>query len=126
MSREKRYFLHNPLNVVDLASVVPFYILLIAGSTSANGFAAIRAVRVVRVLKVGKVGGRSSSVEDLFLAMTYTQDQLVQFVVLFFCQALFWSVVVFYIEVDKGDPEFSSVPASLWWGYVTFTTVGYG
>lgn len=126
LSRSKATFFKHPLNLVDLATVVPFYVLLLARNTSTNGFAAIRVIRVARVLKAGKLGGRSSSAEDLLLAISCTGDQLLQFMVLFFCQAIVWTAVVFYVEKDEGSPEFVSIPVTLWWAYVTFTSVGYG
>jgi voltage-gated potassium channel len=122
-SSAKSRFFYQPLNLVDLASITPFFVLLIARETASNGFAAIRAIRVMRILKLAD---GSSSVEDLVLAITCTRNQLLQFMVLFFCQALLWASIVFYIEKDDGDPGFTSVPATLWWAYITFTSVGYG
>lgn len=36
------------------------------------------------------------------------------------------SIVMFELEHDAQPTVFTSVPAAMWWGVVTFTTVGYG
>jgi voltage-gated potassium channel len=36
------------------------------------------------------------------------------------------STVMFYVEHDAQPELFSSIPATMWWGIETLTTVGYG
>ena len=36
------------------------------------------------------------------------------------------STIMFYVENEAQPEIFSSIPASMWWGIETLTTVGYG
>ena len=36
------------------------------------------------------------------------------------------STLVYFAEHDAQPQTFSSIPASLWWGVTTLTTIGYG
>jgi voltage-gated potassium channel len=36
------------------------------------------------------------------------------------------SFIMFYAEHDAQPDKFSSIPATMWWGIATLTTVGYG
>jgi voltage-gated potassium channel len=36
------------------------------------------------------------------------------------------SFVMFYVENEAQPDKFSSIPATMWWGISTLTTVGYG
>jgi voltage-gated potassium channel len=39
---------------------------------------------------------------------------------------IFISFIMFYAENSAQPEKFSSIPATLWWGVETLTTVGYG
>ena len=39
---------------------------------------------------------------------------------------IFSSSVVYYVENEAQPDSFSSIPAAMWWGVATVTTVGYG
>jgi len=39
---------------------------------------------------------------------------------------VFASSAMYYVENEAQPEQFSSIPASMWWGAATLTTVGYG
>ena len=43
-----------------------------------------------------------------------------------FTLLLFASTIMYYVEREAQPKIFSSIPAAMWWGVVTLTTVGYG
>lgn len=51
-------FVIQPLNIIDLVSIVPWYVELALDSGSASGTAVFRVLRLLRVFRVLKLGSR--------------------------------------------------------------------
>jgi voltage-gated potassium channel len=52
-------------------------------------------------------------------------DLPVAFFILFIVLILA-SILMYYVENETQPEVFSSIPASMWWGVITLTTIGYG
>ena len=52
-------------------------------------------------------------------------DLSVAFFILFIV-LIFASSLMYYAEKEAQPEIFSSIPASMWWGVITLTTIGYG
>jgi voltage-gated potassium channel len=54
------------------------------------------------------------------------KEQLVLSFIFILFVLIIISFVMFYAEHDAQPDHFSSIPAAMWWGIATLTTVGYG
>lgn len=117
----------EPLLIVDLVAIAPFYIQLLmpAGID-------LRFVRVLRLFRIFRLfrSSRLAAAFALLSSVIYERrnELLVSVVVVVIAVILAGSVIHI---VEKGhkpdDPEhFHSVPQSMWWAIVTVTTIGYG
>eukprot|EP01061_Rhynchopus_euleeides_P018666 TRINITY_DN30854_c0_g1_i1.p1 TRINITY_DN30854_c0_g1~~TRINITY_DN30854_c0_g1_i1.p1 ORF type:complete len:647 (+),score=243.99 TRINITY_DN30854_c0_g1_i1:40-1941(+) len=150
-----RVVLKEPQLYVDVISILPYYVILIVGSstTNASPLAAVRTLRllrllrILRILRLGKTG-LHGKIPELGAALWKSVMSLIFLVFLIVIATVISSTFLFFAEIDQAHfsqasgkwirddnseytdagsvIRFQSIPASLWWGVVTLTTVGYG
>lgn len=113
-----RYVL-SPMALIDLIAIAPFYLAFVVGFD-------LRFVRVFRLLRLLKLT-RYSAALSLVGSVLYTERRplgaagMVMLVLLVFASSFV------YLAERTAQPEaFGSIPAAMWWGVATLTTVGYG
>jgi len=134
-------FIVAPLNVVDLAAILPYWLQLLVsllGMDAATGswLRVLRLARVFRILKLGKYSsglqlfGRAmfASIHALSVqAMLMSLTIVFSAALLYFCEQGEWDARQKLWLLEDGDPTpFDSIPATAWWAMATITTVGYG
>ena len=106
--------------IIDLAAILPFYVLSGVDLRSLRTFRMLRLFRVLKLLRYSKAMHRFSR------AFTIAKEEMVLFGVVTILLLYLSAVGIYYFE-NKAQPEaFSSVFHSLWWAVATLTTVGYG
>ena len=129
----------TPMNIVDLAAIVPFYIEL-AFEGGAFDTRILRVVRLVRIFRMLKFGGRVMKLDLVTKAVAESADMLMMMIMLLLITITIFSTLVYYCErgswnfqlqayVRDGELKqspFTSIPYSFWWCIVTLTSVGYG
>ncbi len=113
-----RYAL-TPMALIDFLSILPFYL---GGASVLEG----RALRLLRVVRIIKLGRYSVAVRSLSQALLNKRSELVMTLFAALVLLLIVSTVMYHAEHEAQPDKFSSIPATLWWGIITFTTVGYG
>ncbi len=103
----------KPYSIIDLLAILPLF----------RPFRAFRIIRALRLLKIIRYGGALKSIfialkEQSFLFIFITLS-LVTWVVTF-------SLIVYVIEYNAGNENFSSILYAIYWGIVTISTVGFG
>lgn len=115
-------YIFTPLALVDLFSVLPFYLPLLLPFD----LRFIRMLRLIRLVRVLKLGHYSRSLSMLTRVLKAKKAEMAASFFIVFLLLIFSSTVIYYLEHDAQPDKFRSIPASLWWGVITLTTVGYG
>uniref|UniRef100_H3D4J5 Potassium voltage-gated channel, subfamily G, member 1 n=2 Tax=Tetraodon nigroviridis TaxID=99883 RepID=H3D4J5_TETNG len=138
--RSKITFFRQPLNLIDVVAILPYYITLLVDSTSTgdrklgSGSSyldkvglVLRVLRALRILYVMRLARHSLGLQTLGLTARRCTREF-GLLVLFLCVAIaLYSPLLYLIENEMATTqEFTSIPATYWWAVITMTTVGYG
>lgn len=120
LSRPFTGYAFSFMGIIDLLSIIPFYL----------GFAcdlrSMRALRLMRVFRIFKLARYSAAMRRYHLAFQYAKEELVLFGAAAFIVLYLAAVGIYYFENEAQPQVYASVFHSLWWAFVTLTTVGYG
>ncbi len=126
--RGRLQYIVSPLGLIDLAAIAPFY--LVGGLNPAfglqNSMRSARVFRLFALLRILKIGRYSSAVGTLGRVLRDKREELVISAALGGMLLLSSSAVMYLLEREANPDDFSSIPAAMWWGITTLTTVGYG
>jgi voltage-gated potassium channel len=118
-------YIFSPMALVDLLAIMPFYLAFFVDSNTVDA-RFIRGIRLFRLFRLFKIGRYSESITELLSVFSRKKEELA---ITFFAVIilLILSASVIYLVEHKAQPQaFSSIPAAMWWGVATLTTVGYG
>ncbi len=122
-SKHKFDFSINIFNIIDLLSFVPFFIGLVFHVF--GGLDVLKVLRLLRILRLFEVSSHSPIVLGFFNTIREYRHEYKAIFSIFISLLIIISTFVYYFEFPQ-NPDFASIPHTLWWGIVTMTTVGYG
>lgn len=109
--------------IIDLAGIIPTYLSLwIAGSQYLLVIRILRVLRVFRVLRMVRYVGEA---ELLAQAMVASRRKIIVFVSTVLTLVVIFGSLMYLVEGGV-NPQFRSIPDSIYWAVSTMTTVGYG
>lgn len=115
-------FAMTPLGLVDLIAILPYYLPMFA----ALDLRFMRVLRLLRVFLLFKMVRYSESLKILRDVLREEKEELVIAVFMVAILLVLVSSFMYFLEHDSQPVAFSSIPAAMWWGVTTLTTVGYG
>uniref|UniRef100_G3SSN0 Delayed-rectifier potassium channel regulatory subunit KCNS1 n=1 Tax=Loxodonta africana TaxID=9785 RepID=G3SSN0_LOXAF len=131
-----RNFFCHPLNLIDIVSVLPFYLTLVAGAALGNRGGAggeelgdlgkvVQVFRLMRIFRVLKLARHSTGLRSLGATLKHSYRE-VGILLLYLAVGVSVFSGVAYTAEKEEDVGFDTIPACWWWGTVSMTTVGYG
>lgn len=111
----------TPLLLVDLLAILPFYLPLVGVDLRF-----LRALRLMRIFRVVKLARYFRAMQALQTAVVSRRAELTISLALLLLVLVIASSLLYYAEHGAQPEAFSSIPAAMWWGIATLTTVGYG
>lgn len=130
----KNDFFHNLMNIIDIISIVPYFVTLITelattpeeSSGQNMSLAILRIIRLVRVFRIFKLSRHSKGLQILGQTLKASMRELGLLIFFLFIGVILFSSAIYFAEVDDPKTQFVSIPDGFWWAVVTMTTVGYG
>ncbi|ELW66757.1 Potassium voltage-gated channel subfamily S member 1 [Tupaia chinensis] len=131
-----RNFFCHPLNLIDIVSVLPFYLTLLAGVALGDQGGAggeelgdlgkvVQVFRLMRIFRVLKLARHSTGLRSLGATLKHSYRE-VGILLLYLAVGVSVFSGVAYTAEKEEDVGFDTIPACWWWGTVSMTTVGYG
>lgn len=114
-------FAVTPLALIDLFAVLPFWLPI-----TGLDLRILRGVRLFRIFRILKIARYSKALQTFGRVFRGQSEELILTFALVAFLVLIASSLLYFVENPVQPDVFSSVPAAMWWGVVTLTTVGYG
>lgn len=117
--RARLLFSVQPMSLIDLAAIAPFYLAMLVGFD-------LRFLRVLRLLRIFKLTRYSSA---LTVLLDVLREEAGSFAAGLFIMTVLLVIAASgaYLVEHQAQPDaFGSIPDAMWWAVATLTTVGYG
>eukprot|EP00090_Calanus_glacialis_P008953 TRINITY_DN17274_c0_g1_i1.p1 TRINITY_DN17274_c0_g1~~TRINITY_DN17274_c0_g1_i1.p1 ORF type:complete len:566 (-),score=77.28 TRINITY_DN17274_c0_g1_i1:155-1852(-) len=130
---DKCKFIKNPMNVIDLLAVLPYYvsIALVSANTKAGDLTEVRRIaqffRIMRIVRIFKLARHSTGLQSLGYTLKNSYKELGLLMLFLTIGVLIFSSLTFVFEKENvEDTKFGTMLDAYWWALITMTTVGYG
>lgn len=122
VAEKKAQYIFSVWGIIDFLSISPTYFsIFVAGY---HYLLVIRILRLLRIFRILRLVRFSREGQILLAALKLSSYKIGVFISFIFTFVVLVGTLMYVIE--HGNPGFSSIPASVYWGIVTVTTVGFG
>lgn len=112
----------SPGALVDLAAVLPFYL----ATFGLMDLRSLMALRILRIFLFFKLVRYSRAMQMLINVVSRQREVLLVTLTIGGILLVLSSTLIYFLEHQAQPEAFPHIPAAMWWGMVTLTTVGYG
>ncbi|KAM3861441.1 potassium voltage-gated channel subfamily S member 3a [Diretmus argenteus] len=131
-----RKFLGNPLNIIDVASILPFYATLFFETVDEenaeenqdleNVGKVVQVLRLMRVFRILKLARHSIGLRALGATVRHSYHEVGLLLLFLSVGISIFSALIYFAEKEEEDSDLGTIPVGWWWATITMTTVGYG
>ncbi len=115
-------YIFTPMALIDLLAILPFYLPIFFD----GDLRFLRVFRLFRLFALFKLARYSSSLKLITNVVEEKKEELLVTFAVTVVLLILASGTIYFLEHDAQPEAFSSIPAAMWWGVATMTTVGYG
>ena len=116
----RKAYLLSFSGIVDLVSILPFYLQMLFPGLD------LRVLRILRLVRLLKLSHYSSAIEDLVEAVRAERRAFGATLYLLSIALTLTSALMYYAEGAAQPEKLASIPHAMYWSAITLTTVGYG
>lgn len=114
-------YMTSTMAIIDLLAILPFYLSILP-----IDLRFIRIIRLFRLFRLLKIARYLKALNLIQAVLRERKEQIYLSIMFVLFLLVIVSTLMFYVENAAQPKVFSSIPASMWWGIETLTTVGYG
>ena len=120
LTKPWRRYVFSFFGLIDLVSILPFYLALGMGSEQ------LRALRLLRLFRILKLARYNTAMLRFYRALVLAREELMLFGAMALVLLYVAGVGVYHFEHAAQPKVFASAFDGMWWALCTLTTVGYG
>ena len=111
----------DPLNIIDLISIAPFYLSIVISNFSANLMRSTISIRklftlfrVLRILRIFKLARHSKGLKQFGKTIRMSLNELGVLFMFLSIAILLFSSLAYFAEKDEDQTHYTSIPAAFW------------
>lgn len=120
-SPQKHRFIKDPLNIIDLISILPFFLSIAISNLSKSLLAQTKSIRkvftlfrVLRILRIFKLARHSKGLKAFGKTIHMSINELGILFLFLGIAVLLFSSLAYFAEKDEEGTLFTSIPATFW------------